>query len=113
MHESQIAREILEVGLREAQQRGAKLLAVKVQMDATSHESPEALQLAFEALTLGTAAEGARLEIEAVPSAVTCPYCDHHFDGDSEFLTCPECQKEFVWPHHAHEMRVVAITVED
>jgi hydrogenase nickel incorporation protein HypA/HybF len=113
VHETQIAREVLEVGLREAEQRGAKLMAVRIEIDATSHESPEALELAFEATAAGTPAEGARLEIVRTPVTVQCPHCDHEFDGESEMPTCPECHKEFIWPHHSHDVRVVAVTLDE
>ena len=113
MHEFQIAREVLEAALREAQQRNARLLGVTVEIDATSHESPEALQLAFEAAAAETPAQGAKLEIVKTPVEVECPHCGHKFDGDAEMLTCPRCSREFLWPGHSHDIRVVAVTLDD
>ena len=113
MHEFQIAREVLEAALREAEQRNARLLGVRVEIDATSHESPEALQLAFEAAAAETPAKGATLEVVKTPVEVQCPHCDHRFNGEAEMLTCPHCSREFIWPHHSHDVRVVAVTLDD
>ena len=113
MHEFQIAREVLEAALREAEQRNARLLGVRIEIDATSHESPEALQLGFEAAAADTPARGATLEIATTPVAVQCHHCDHEFDGEAEMLTCPHCSREFICPQHSHDVRVVAVTLDD
>jgi len=53
----------------------------------------EALRFAFDVVSRGTVAEGAVLEIEAVPAAVYCPSCRQEFASeDGGFIyTCPGC----------------------
>ncbi len=112
MHETQLAREILNAALEEAHRRSGRLQGVKIELSKTSHESSEALEFAFSAVTEGTEAAGAKLEIERVPGRLTCPHCGHEFEAEDVVALCPQCEK--IVPHgdHDHDLRIVAVTLE-
>ena len=112
MHEAQLAQEILETALAEARQRGGRLQAVTVELSKASHESPEALELALQVVAAGTEAEGVRLEIERVPGRLTCPQCGHEFEAEDVMALCPQCERLVPHGGHAHDLRIVAITLE-
>ena len=52
---------------------------------------PEALALAFEVATAGTAAEGATLEVEPVEVVCHCAPCGRDFLSDGCIYLCSEC----------------------
>lgn len=59
---------------------------------------PEALDLAFEAMTRGTNLEGAVLEYEKVPLSLQCSKCGATFSPEVHslhFAPCPSCDEEF------------------
>lgn len=62
MHELSIAQHLLDVALRTAQEHGGlRVLAVHVRTGEFAMVAPECLEFAFEALAMGTLAEGAGL----------------------------------------------------
>ncbi len=53
----------------------------------------DALRFAFDALSPGTPAADAVLEIQSVPARAHCAQCDAEFAADAGFiLTCPRCR---------------------
>lgn len=94
MHEAGIMESALVIIGREADAHGAPQLArVVMRVGAISGVEPEALRFAFEALSLGTAAEGAELVIEQVLASAHCIRCNCDFAIDRGFLfECPECR---------------------
>jgi hydrogenase nickel incorporation protein HypA/HybF len=93
MHELGIAESALGVALEQARQAGAtRVLRIVVRVGALSGVDPEALQFAFSAVLPGTAAEGAAVQIDAVPVVAYCPDCQRDFQPDAHlFLECPTC----------------------
>ena len=92
MHELSIMEGALNMALEQARQHGAsRVHVIRLRIGALSGVVPEALQFAFEALAPGTAAEGAKLEIEHVPARFWCPGCSREFKADDMFAECPEC----------------------
>lgn len=67
---------------------------VRIRADAIF--SPEALQQAYEMLTLDTPLEGSRLAVERQPDEHECPACGKrwaatHDDLAGHLLVCPSC----------------------
>ena len=73
MHELSIMESALNLALEQARKNGAvRVHALRLRIGALSGVVPDALQFAFEALTPGTAAEGAELLIDNVPARFWC-----------------------------------------
>src|SRR5215472_10720579 len=93
MHEFSIMQSALEQTLAKAREAGAQQVhEVRLRIGALSGVVPEALQIAFEALTIGTVAEQAVLKIEDVPARYWCVVCDREFSSEKLFAECPRCR---------------------
>jgi len=65
---------------------------IVLRVGAISGVEPDALRFAFDALSPGTVARGATLEIETVPARAHCGACQRDFVIEQGFLfTCPHC----------------------
>lgn len=92
MHEVAIMEETVAIACEQAQQQNAKkILQFTMRIGAMSGVVPEALSFAFEAVTIGTIAEQAKLEIETVPVSCFCVECDRLFYPPDLFYECPNC----------------------
>lgn len=92
MHEVAIMEETVAIACGQAQQQNAqRILQFKMRVGAISGVVPEALSFAFEAVTIGTIAEGAKLKIETVPVSCFCLECDRPFFPPDLFYECPTC----------------------
>jgi hydrogenase nickel incorporation protein HypA/HybF len=92
MHELSIMEQVLEIALEQTRQRGASQIHyLKVRIGEMSGVVPEALQFAFDVATEGTAAAGARFEIETVPVTCYCGNCQIEFNPPDLFYECPQC----------------------
>lgn len=93
MHEVGIIEATLDVIRREA----AKIHATRVErvvlrVGAISGAEPDALRFAFEAVTPGSVADGAELEIQVVPARAHCLDCAQDFVIERGFIfQCPQC----------------------
>lgn len=95
MHEMSVAMSLLELAEDAARGQGcSRLERVRVEYGALAGIMPEALQFCFEALTRGTAHEGARLELVCLPLRLRCPFCGTVFGGEGQearWEPCPGC----------------------
>lgn len=94
MHEVAIMQSALDIALQQANASGAQSLhQLRLRVGSLSGAVPEALQFAFEALSQGTLAAGARLDIELVPAAYWCRRCAAEFEAESYAYECPRCHE--------------------
>lgn len=94
MHEMAIADNLMDQLLRIAEQQHAiRIVEVEVQCGVMQQVVPEALQLAFEALSAKTPAAGATLTIVEEPMAATCRACGRHYEPAVDNFRCPGCQQ--------------------
>jgi hydrogenase nickel incorporation protein HypA/HybF len=94
MHELSIMDSALNVALERAREAGAThVQEVRLRVGTLSGVVPDALQFAFEALTPGTLAAGARLRIDDVPARFFCGVCSQEFQADDLLAECPTCHQ--------------------
>jgi hydrogenase nickel incorporation protein HypA/HybF len=73
---------------------------------------PDALQFAWEALTPGTAVEGARLEIVEVAARSRCGECHTEFEHDQYDRVCPSCGNFLCEVIAGNELRIKDVDVD-
>ena len=94
MHEVSIMEQTIEIALNNAHNQGAnKIHQLKMRIGAVSGVVPEALNFAFDVVTEGTIAQGAKLEIDIVPVVSYCPHCQIEFQPPDLFYECPQCDR--------------------
>jgi hydrogenase nickel incorporation protein HypA/HybF len=103
----------LTMALGEAEKAGARRVhAIRLRIGALSGVVPDALEFAFEALKLGTPAEGAELDIEHVPARFWCGRCATEFEGGELLTECPACKTPSRELRSGREMEVASLEIE-
>lgn len=113
MHEAGIMESALEAACGRARAEGAsRIHRIGLRVGTLSGVEPDALRFAFESLSPGTAAAGARLEIDTVPARCRCPDCELEFEVDSGFIfTCPKCRRLTGELSQGREMELTALEI--
>jgi len=87
-----IMAEVMESTLQAAADAGAtRVNTIRLTIGELTGIVPDALEFAFEALSMGTIAEGGTLEITMVPARSRCLSCGAEFSHDAVDRRCPEC----------------------
>ena len=95
MHEVSLIESV--VALVEDQRRMhdfARVRLIRLQVGALGHAEPEALRFCFDAVTRGTIADGARLEMDIVAGSGWCVRCRGTVKLEERFAACPACGAE-------------------
>lgn len=92
MHESSLARQIVEAVLAKAQASGAtKILKVTGWIAEPERLSADSLQVHFDIQAAGTIAEGAKLELAISRVLARCAACGNTYPPDHQITVCPAC----------------------
>ena len=92
VHELSVAESILELVEQTATQHDAKRVSsFTLKVGELTAIVPEALRFAFEILSKGTRADGARIDIVTVPWRVACSACNRPYDVTGGLPACPSC----------------------
>ena len=89
MHETSLAKQILQAVLERAGGRRVRLVRGSIAEDEAL--SAEALSFHFQAHARGSLAESARLEFELLHLSARCRACDMVFLPDHHVRLCPAC----------------------
>jgi hydrogenase nickel incorporation protein HypA/HybF len=100
MHEMSLAQSLLAIVRQEVENHGSpRLVGVTVRRGALANVVPEALDMAFEVLTVGTDMEGVVLTQVEEPVRLSCGGCGREFAPEASpaarFSPCPFCGEEF------------------
>lgn len=113
MHEMSIAEGVLKLVEETASREQAnRVKLVVLQIGKLSSVEPEALRFCFDAITRGSIAEGAALEIVDVSGAGWCTPCAATVAIADLFGACPVCGSFQVQASSGMEMRVKEIGIE-
>lgn len=92
MHESALARQILDTVLERAvREQAVRIRAVRGWVAETESLSPESLAFHFAAHARGTPADGAHLDLQLVRVKARCRTCECTYVPDHHLLLCPSC----------------------
>jgi len=93
-----------------AKSAGARrILKLRLRIGSLSGVVPEALRFAFDVVCRGTMAEGATLEIEALPAACWCATCSAEFECADFFNECPRCHNVSGELRRGRELEIAAV----
>ncbi|HOO16161.1 MAG: hydrogenase maturation nickel metallochaperone HypA [Phycisphaerae bacterium] len=113
MHEMAIAASLVEHVLEVAQQNGAaRVSAIELEIGALQLVVPEALELAFQAVTQGTLAEGATLKVTEIKAVAECRLCSTRFEAKIDDYLCPQCRQADVRLVAGNDILLKSITCE-
>ncbi len=113
MHEMAIAQGILDIVLKTAaQHNGKKVTGIKLLIGQMTQIEPESLTFGFEALAIGTIAQGACLDISIVPLVGRCNSCNEEFSIERYCFLCPHCNCASVVVVSGRELAVDYLEVE-
>ena len=92
MHELGLTKELVDIVAAKAAEAGAaRILSLKLVIGALSGVEADAVAFCFEVVSKGTAAEGARLEIDRVPLTLACRACGVTAPTEDIFTVCARC----------------------
>lgn len=111
MHELSIAQAIVDVAARHAGE--SRVAHVYVRVGHLRQVVPSALEFSFELCAHGTLVEGACLELEQVPVAVTCRSCAAESEPDGFPLACGACAALAVDVVAGEELQVESLELEE
>ncbi|MFO7875826.1 MAG: hydrogenase maturation nickel metallochaperone HypA [Desulfovermiculus sp.] len=100
MHEMSLVQSLLDIVRQEIRAHElTRLKTVRVTCGRLSGAVPDALHMAFTALTRDTALDGASLDLEIVPVKLQCGQCGKNFSPQDHgllaaFAPCPACGQE-------------------
>jgi len=111
MHELSLMSHLLDHAATAA--GSAPICALRVRVGPLSGVVVEALRFAFEALAPGTAAAGARLDVEETAPAFHCPRCGADYETPVGAYQCPACGAADGELRGGDELELVSIEVPD
>ncbi len=113
MHEMSLAEGVVQIIEDAANDQGfTRVKTVWLEIGRLASVEPEALRFCFDAVTEGTCAEGARLEIVDVAGTGWCMDCSEPITRVSLHEPCPRCGGYKVQTTGGTEMRVKELEVE-
>jgi hydrogenase nickel incorporation protein HypA/HybF len=113
MHEMALAESLVQLVEEEGRSKSfARVRVVRLEVGALGYVEPEALRFCFEAVTRGSIAENAALDIVAVPGSGWCLDCARTVAIAERFGACPECGRHHVQMSAGDELRLKELEVE-
>ena len=113
MHEMSLAESVLQIIEDTARaQQFKQVRSVVLEIGALAGVEPEAMRFCFDAVTRGTMAEGAQLDIVETAGRGWCLDCEKTVPLAEQFALCPECGGGRVQVTGGSEMRVKELEVE-
>ena len=111
MHEFSIA-EALAGQVLKYGPPGARVRGVDIKVGALRGLEPEAMEMSWQAVTIGTVLEGVVLTIARLPWTITCSVCGRSWESRVPFVSC-ECGNETPAPAGGDELDIVSLTIDE
>jgi hydrogenase nickel incorporation protein HypA/HybF len=112
MHEISVMQSAIEIAVEQAKAQGAQQIhRVNMRVGTLAGVIPDSLEFAFDIVTQGTMAEGAKLEIEHIPAQCHCTQCGSDFEPKDFFYECPNCGSLNVELLHGKELELAYLEV--
>lgn len=93
MHELTATKSILDMVVEEAARVGARRITkICLKSGEWSTFDPDSIAFYFGIVSRGTAAEGARLDVQILPVRYLCAECQIEYEPLGGQIACPQCQ---------------------
>ena len=113
MHEMSLCEGVLQVIQDHAERQGFhRVETVWLEIGGLAGVEIEAMRFCFDAVTRGSLAEGARLEIIEVPGEARCMKCAKTVTVSQRFEACPDCGSYRLQVTGGEQMRIKELEVE-
>lgn len=113
MHEMSIAQGILDIVLKTAAEHNAvKVSYIKLLIGQMTQVEPESLKFGFAALSAGSIADGANVDITIIPLVGECNSCRKQFTVEKFSFLCPLCNSAAISVVSGRELAVDYLEVE-
>lgn len=113
MHEMSLCESIIQVIEQSAGEQGFKQVkTVWLEIGQLSGVELDAMHFGFDAVTRGSMAEGARLEIIELPGQAWCMKCSKSVQVRQRFDECPDCGSYQLQVTGGDEMRIKELEVD-
>ena len=113
MHEMSLAGGVVQIVEDAARAHGfSRVRVVRLEIGQLAAVEVEALRFCFEAVTRGTVAEGAALEIVTTPGAAWCMLCGKSVEVPALGEPCPLCGGYQLQVTGGTEMRVRDLEID-
>lgn len=113
MHEMALSQGIVDVIREQADAQGFdRVKIVRLVIGSLSHVEPAAIEFCFDAVSRGTVAEGAVVEIERPPGQAFCMPCGTTVPIAERHDPCPLCGGHEMVLVGGEELRVKELEVE-
>lgn len=114
MHEMGITQGILAASIEAAENAGAtRITEIRITIGDLTEIQTFALDFAFESLSPGTMAEGAKLTVTELSPRSKCRSCGNEYDHDRFEMLCPQCGSMDVELLQGRELRIDSIETDD
>jgi len=94
MHETVVAKSLLDMITVEAQKQNARPITAKISCGAFEGINEQILNFAFEAIAKGTLCEAVKLQITKHPIQCKCNQCRQINDFEIKNPICPKCSSD-------------------
>jgi hydrogenase nickel incorporation protein HypA/HybF len=112
MHELALCQSVVETLREQALIHGfERITAVRLEIGALSCVSAEAIEFCFSAVTRGTLADGASLELIRIPGEAWCLDCSERLVLNERHQPCPLCGGHRLRVTQGEEMRIKELEV--
>lgn len=112
MHEMSLAQDVLKIIEDAAHtQHFNRVRSVVLEIGKLSSVEPDAMRFCFDAVTAGSIAEHARLEVVETEGAGRCDACQSEMPLPSVYTPCPNCGSYRVSVIRGDAMRVIELEV--
>src|SRR6059036_3989838 len=111
MHELSIAQSVVEIACRNAE--GKRVTKVTLSVGHLRQVVPSALSFSFELVAMGTAAEGATLNLVLVPAAGVCRACGTETALQAFPFLCSSCKGSDLQITAGDELMVESLDLEE
>ncbi len=113
MHEMSLAESVLQIIQDSAAAENfQRVRSVTLEIGKLSTVEPDAMRFCFDAVTRGSIAEGAELEIIETPGAGICLGCGENVEMQEKYGLCPHCGSAHLKITAGDLMRVKDLAVE-
>jgi len=114
MHEMALVQSIMEIVEDQAKiHEASKVVGIKLEFGALTAVMPSAISFAFEVLSQGGIAEGARLDIRIIPIKIFCVECSKEMILEEYQPFCPVCSSAALKILEGRdEMRIAELEIE-